>query len=1047
MGHIISAAINNYRMVLLTIVVIFFAGSQALVNIPKESEPDITIPVYYVNIHHDGISPEDAERLLVKPMEKNLRTLEGLKEMKSFAYEGGASIVVEFDFGVDPDKTLLEVREEVDNSKKDLPEDTDEPSVEEINVSLFPVLDVVLYGEMPQREMLKAARDLQDDLESLSGVLEVNLKGDREELLEIIIDPLRLESYDISYEELIATVVRNNKLVAAGALDPDEGRFSIKVPGLFETAQDVYNLPIKIDGDSIVTLADITEIRRTYKDAETISRYNGQPSLTLMVTKKIGENVIETVDSVKERVAERTRYWPESLQIAYTRDKSVYTKDDLSTLQNSVISAVLLVMIVVIVALGTRSAMLVAITIPGSFLLSILLLNTLGMSFNVTIMFGLILSVGLLVDGAIVVTEFADRKMHEGIDRKTAYREAATRMSWPILASTATTLAAFLPLLFWPGIVGEFLFYLPIAVITTLLSSFLMAMIFMPTLGALFGKADTSISSAVNMLGGDHEIDPQKLPGLTGRYARFIHYVATHPFRSVVLIFALLISILFTYLSNNNGVVFFPDTFAQTALLQVHARGNMSIKERDQIIIEVENAIADIDGIKGYLGLTDNSPKFGQDMAEDVIGLIAVEFEDWHTRPPTENITAEIRAKTSKIPGIYVEPTLARDGPVQGKDIQIEIQSNFPELLAPVTRKVRHFMETELTGLEDIEDSLPLPGIQWELIVDRAMAGRFNTDILSVGNVVQLVTNGIKIGEYRPDDTDDEVDIRVRFPEEYRNLTQLDELRVQTPHGQVPVGNFVKRIASPKVSTVERVDTIRTMRVKSNVIDGENVNERVQKLREWLEVQEIDERVSVNIVGQDEDQKESEEFLKSAFLMALFLMMLILVTQFNNYYRAFLILLAVVLSTFGVLFGLLITGRSFIVVMTGIGIISLAGIVVNNNIVLIDTYAVLRRRGESALDAIVHTATQRLRPVILTTITTVAGLLPMAFQINIDFIHREVTFKNPASYFWVDLAISVCMGLTFATILTLVLTPAMLAAQVKVMDSLHRFKGARRKTV
>lgn len=1032
MNAIISAAIDHYRVVLLCLVLIFVGGTISYITTPKEASPDITIPTIYVSLIHDGISPEDSARLLVKPLETTLRTIEGIKILRGIGREGGASVIIEFNAGIDPDLALLDVREQVDKARSEFPAETKEPTITEINLSEFPIINVVLYGSAPERVIYQIARRLRDDLESVPSILKAEVTGDREDLLEIVIDPAKLESYQFSYAELANVVAVNNRLVAAGSLDNGNGRFSVKIPGILETAEDVYNIPLKVSGNSIVTLQDVATIRKTFKDPVSFARFNDKPAVSLGVSKRTGENIIATDAIIKEIVRLSAEQWPEGVYYDFVGEASEQVEDSVSSLQNSIISAILLVSIAMIVALGERTALLVAISIPGSFLLSIFLMNFMGMSINQVVMFGLILSVGLLVDGAIVVTEYADRKMQEGFDKKEAYRLAAQRMAWPILASTATTLAAFLPLLFWPGIPGEFMGYLPLTLIFTLSSSFLMALVFMPTLGAMIGKkADDAGDNVSHMAAGN--FDPNVLQGFTGSYVRLVDKLIRHPFRFMGAIFAIIIGIIVAFGMSGTPVQFFPEMDPENIQINVHARGNLSLNERDYLVQQVTDAIKDNPNIENFQSTTTALSNSAQDKAEDVIGTLFINFIDWDKRDKNvSGIISDFRAATADIPGIIVEIVMPAQGPVQGKDIQMEFKSESAELLLPVVNAIYNHMDTEVDGLTDLENTLPLPGIQWELEVDRALAGFYGTDIANVGSVIQLVTNGIKVSEYRPDDADDEVDIRIRFPEEYRNISQLDEVRVQTRDGLVPIGNFVKRVAKQKISTVERIDTKTAYKIRANVEDITQRTNISNAIGAWIAEQNFDPRVEVKFAGTDEEQQESQAFLSKAFAMALFLMALILVTQFNSFYHSGLILLAVLLSTAGVLLGIMITGRTFQTIMTGVGIISLAGIVVNNNIVLIDTYARLKESGIDAYEAITQTVAQRLRPVMLTTITTVVGLLPMVFMINIDFASRSVKIGDPSGSFWVDLAIAVSFGLLFATVLTLLLTPCMLAARVKL---------------
>ena len=1041
MNAIIDAAVQHARSVLSILALVLIAGLASYLTIPKESKPDINIPIVYVSMTHDGISPEDAERLLVRPMEQELRSIEGIKEMRSRAELGHASVLLEFDAGFDADQAVRDVRAAIDLVKPDLPDETDEPTANEVNVGLFPVLVVTLAGDVPERTLLRLARDLQDELEALPGVLDADIAGERDEVLEILVDPVRLESYGISQEELIRTASRNNQLIAAGSMDTGQGRFAIKVPGLFETAKDLMDLPIKSYGNGVVTLADVTTVRRTFRDATSFARINGRSGLTLEIKKRLGENVIETIDQVRRVVTERSKSWPAGVQVNFIQDESKNIRRMLDDLQNNVLSAILLVFIVVVAALGLRTAGLVGLAIPASFLFGILVLDALGLTVNIVVLFALILAVGMLVDGAIVVTEYADRKLAEGMPRKEAYALAAQRMSWPIIASTATTLAAFMPLIFWPGVVGEFMKFLPITLVVTLTGSLLMALIFVPTLGGLVGKAGSANSKVLAAMAVSESGDVRQLPGLTGLYARVLTVLIRRPVLIMLAAVTILVAVQSAYWSSGKGVEFFPDVEPEQTLIHVHARGNMSSREKDVLVREVEAELMNISGIRTIYARTGGEAR-GEDQAQDVIGTIFIEFMNWDERRSSAEITEEIRQRTAHLAGVWVEPREPDFGPPTGKDIQIEFRSRFPERLDPLVVKFRRHLES-MDGILDIEDSRALPGIEWQVQVDRTQAGLFNADILAVGKAVQLVTNGIKVGEYRPDDADEEVEIRVRFPAAYRNVEQLDLLRVETSHGQVPISNFVTRTPQQRSGLLKRSDGQRVLKLQASVAEGLLSDDKINEIRAWMKGQEFDPDVDIRFRGADRDQKEAAAFLKKAFGIALFVMAIILITQFNSFYHALLILTAVIMSTVGVMAGLIITGQSFGIVMTGIGVIALAGIVVNNNIVLIDTYARLIKSGMEPMEAVVRTGTQRLRPVMLTTITTIFGLLPMVFQLNIDFAAREVSHGAPSTQMWVQLSTAVAFGLTFATVLTLFVTPSLLALGIRTSAYMARRRAAR----
>jgi multidrug efflux pump len=1033
---VIEAAMGRARTVLAALVLILIAGAYAYVTVPKEAEPDIQIPVLYVNVGHEGISPADAERLLVKPLEQELRNLEGVEEMRSTSFLGGANIVLEFEAGFDVDLALADVREKVDLAKPELPEDADEPTVHEINLSLFPVLVVTLSGDLPERALLGLARDLQDDIEGISSVLKAQIAGDRDEVVEIVIDPLVIESYNLDAGDIIDAVARSNRVVAAGSMDTGRGRFAVRLPGLFESFEDILDMPVKVSRDAVVRMGDVGVLRPTFKDPEGFARINGRPAIALEVSKRTGENIIETIEEVRATVERARRDWPAEVVVTYSQDKSANIRTMLADLQNNVISAILLVMIVIVGALGLRSAGMVGVAIPGSFLAGILVLAAFGLTINIVVLFSLILAVGMLVDGSIVVTEYADRKMTEGHGRKSAYGLAAKRMAWPIIAATATTLVAFLPLVFWPGVVGEFMKFLPITLVATLSASLLMALVFVPTLGGILGSPGGAADATnVKAMAAGDEDHLAGVKGFTGAYLALLGRALRHPGKILLAAFLVLVAAQLAYGQLGRGVEFFPDVEPDNALLQVHARGNLAIAERDALLRQVESRILQLQRETGELhtiyARSVASSGIQKDEPEDLIGTVQMEFTDWFLRRPADEILGDIRARVAPLAGVTVAPRKEKAGPPVGKAIQVEVASSAPELIAPAAARIAAAM-TELGGFLDIEDGRPVPGIEWELKVDRAEAAKFGADVTLIGSYVRMITNGMKLGEYRPDGADDEIDIVARLPAAFRNIEQLDRIRVQTGVGLVPIANFVSREARPKVSLLRRVDGRRVMTVKAEVAPGVLPDNKVRELRAWLETAGIDRRVSVVFKGEDKEQNAARGFLVKAFGVAVFLMAIILVTQFNSFYSAFLILTAVVMSTIGVMIGLLITDQPFGIVMSGIGVIALAGIVVNNNIVLIDTFDRLKKTATTPTEAILRTGVQRLRPVLLTSITTILGLMPMVLGMNIDLLAREVQMGAPSTQWWRQLSTAIVFGLSFATVLTLVVTPSALMLRVNL---------------
>ncbi|MFL1483541.1 efflux RND transporter permease subunit [Marinobacter sp. LN3S78] len=1007
MRTLIHAAMDRSRTTLLLLLFLLLGGFAAYSTIPKEANPDVTIPTIYVSVTLEGVSPEDGERLLVRPLEQELRSIEGIKEMRSTAAEGYAAVILEFDAGFDPDQALQDVREKVDTAKADLPSEAEEPRVHEINVSLFPILSIGLSGPLSERELISIARELQDAIEGIPEVLEVSIGGDREDLLEIVVDPQVLESYGVDYDQLATLVRRNNQLVAAGSLDNGQGRLAIKVPGVVEDVEDVMNMPVKVSGDRVVTFGDVAVLQRTFKDPTGFARINGEPAVVLEVSKRSGANILETVAKVRGLMDAAGPRLPDELDVRYTMDQSEDVRNILSDLLNNVLTAIVLVVIVVIAAMGPRSAALVGITIPGAFLSGILLIWTVGYTLNIVVLFSLILVAGMLVDGAIVVSELADRNLSDGMSPRKAWAEAASRMSWPVIASTATTLAVFVPLLFWPDTVGEFMKYLPATVIACLTASLAMALVFLPVMGGVSG------GGRPRQAGGDGAI--------VAGYRRVLSGLLHYPWLTLLGALLIIGVIGWSYKSFNHGLEFFPEVEPESAQVHVRARGDLSIHERDAIVREVEHRLAGMPEVASLYARSMVSPD--QQMAPDVIGSLQFNFVDWDQRRPASEILAEFRDMTADIPGIRLEFRQQEEGPGGGKPIEIMITGADYGVLDDYTTRLRDTMG-DIGGFVDVEDNRSLPGIEWRLEVDREAAARFGTDVVSIGSSVRLVTNGLVLATYRPTEVRDEVDIAVRVPPAWRELDQFERQTLNTSRGQVPLSQFISLEPAPKTGTIARLDGQRAITVKADVGPDSNANALLNQLRERLP--EVPEGVGILYGGEDEEQRRTMSFLGLAFLVAIGLMTLILVTQFNSLYQTLLILSAIVLSTAGVLLGLLLNGQPFGVVMVGMGIIALAGIVVNNNIILIDTFNQMRAEGLAPLAAALETGCLRLRPVLLTAITTILGLMPMVLSVNVDLLTPSLGVNAPSTQWWTQLSSAIAGGLAFATFLTLLLTPVLL---------------------
>jgi multidrug efflux pump len=1030
MKNYIDTAVSRSRATLSIFVAIMLTGFGSYLSIPVELNPDVEVPLIITTIIHEGISPEDAERLLAKPTEVELKSLDGIKEITSFSSENAATIITEFDISFESKTALSDVREAVNRAKARFPANTEEPIMQEVSAAGLPVVRIAIGGEgVPERVLLRVAEQLQREIEILPSILEAVMVGNREELLVAEIDPGKIETYGIPNSSIVNTVMSNNRLIPAGQIDTGQGSFSVKVPGLIENAEDLFNLPLSSTDLGVLTVADIAEVRRTFKDATRYSYSNGTASISLNVNKRKGANLVESMEQVDEVVDRIRPTLPPSVSLSYINNLAPLVLEQNLGLQGNMATAMVLVLLVVIASVGVRSGLIVTLAIPFSFFFAFIVISLLGFTYNFMVIFGLLLGLGMLIDGAIVMVEYADRKMAEGLNSKEAYKAAVDRMFWPIMASTATTLAAFLPIMFWPGVSGQFMSYLPITVFAVLIGSLFYALLFAPTIGALIGQGSAATQTFAQKGSDDGRVIAT---GVTRLYEKSLLIAVRKPITVFLLSIATLITIVLSYGQFGKGVEFFTSVEPSETQIQVFARGNYSPAELRDVMLSVQDRIYEVGYIKGIVMQSGAGQSLGggQQTASDLIGYIYVEMVDRRDRDldgfEVENL---YREAVANLPGARAEVVSIEQGPPVGKEIQIELSGDELEPLFAEAARISGFMENEVTGLIDIDDTAPVPGIQWEIEVDRARAAMMGASMAEIGTAIQLMTNGIFMGDYRPDDSEEEVDIRIRYPAEYRGIEQMDTIRISTINGPIPISSFVTRVAKPAVSSIQRVDGKRVVYVRANPAPGVVASNKLVEISAWLEENPTQTGVTAVFRGANEEQANAAAFLGTAFSLALVLMAILLVTQFNSYYQALIILSSVLLSTAGVLLGLLTTGQTFSVILTGIGIVALAGIIVNNNIVLIDTFNYLKAKHAdwTLQEIIVQTGVQRLRPVFLTTFTTGFGLLPLAMHVSVDLINAEIEVGGPITSQWVSLASAIVFGLSFATILTLIVTPAMLA--------------------
>ncbi|RZV35165.1 MAG: efflux RND transporter permease subunit, partial [Acidimicrobiales bacterium] len=799
MTGIVDFAIRQWRMTMAFLVFAVVGGFLSMFTIPLDAEPDVAIPFVTVQVTLPGVSPEDAERLIIKPLETELKSLDQLKQMDGTAYTSTGVIVLEFDADFDQSTAVDDVLEAVNKARGELPEDAKEPLVEELNTSTLPVIVVNIFGTAPDRDLQNRAKEMRSALESNPKILEAVIQGEREDLLEAVIDPALIESYGLTFNELAAAISRNNSLITAGALETESGKFSVKMPGLIENAKDLADIVVRTSPDgSIVRMSDIAEVRRTYKDKTSYAHFQGRPSVSIEVSKRNGENIIDVITDVRKIVAEETADWPSSVEVELSQDQTDFIVEMIKSLTSAIINAIVLVVIVCIAALGLRSALMVGFAIPASFLMTIFMFNVFGATINMMVMFGMVLSVGILVDSAIVIIEYGDRKLAEGMGRKEAYLLAGKRMFWPIVTSTATTLAAFLPLLFWNTLPGQFMSYFPKTLVYVLTASMLMALIFLPTIGALFGPRKVEARDSLKSLSAA-EGDPMSIKGFTGTYARTIDKLARWPLTVLAVMVALSSLIVVSFVNTDHKVEFFTAAGGDEIYVFTRGKGNGTVTNQNEMAKVVEARLEGLEGVESVFTIAGAGANSGANGTRgvnapvDTVGRTFLELVPFEDRRISEEIEEEIHERLANIPGVITETEIVDMGPPIGKDITIEFTSNNLENLTKAAQiTTAHFNEND--GLIGVENTLPLAGIEWQLDIDRAEVGRLGLDVNTIGSAVQFVTEGSLVGFYRPLDSDEEVDIRIRYPKHERDIANLDNLRVQTRDGALPLSAMVKRV-------------------------------------------------------------------------------------------------------------------------------------------------------------------------------------------------------------------------------------------------------------
>jgi multidrug efflux pump subunit AcrB len=1084
-----SYAVEHKTGALVLLAIITVWGVISYRSVPKESFPEIEIPIVAVNTVYPGVSPADIETLVTRPMEEELNTISDLKELTSTSVEGYSSIVAEFETTVKVEDALAEVREKVDLAKPDLPQDAEEPIIVEFSFDEVPIMQVNLSGEYGLVRLKDIAEDLQDRLEQIPEVLRVDVRGGLEREVKVDVDLAKLQFYGLSFDDVVETIAFENVNIPGGSIDVGSLKYLVRVDGEFEDPSIIADLVIVTEDGRPVYVRDIATVEFGFAERESYARLDGNPVVTLDVIKRSGENIIETATAVRGAIDAMGAEFPPTTVVKITSDQSEDIFMMVSSLENNIISGLLLIISVLFFFLGVRTSVFVGISIPTSMLLSFMILGFLGVTMNMVVLFSLILALGMLVDNAIVVVENIYRYVEQGWNRKLAAKKATGEVAIPVIAATATTLAAFAPLLFWPGISGEFMSYLPLTLIITLSSSLFVALVIVPTLCAMFirpegtrGKPLTpwarrtivggavlfflmilasnwltalllvltaAVVLATHFLVLDrvaHRFQERWLPRILGFYERQLRWALGH--RSIILGSAaaalVVTSLVFTRL--NAGVEFFPEDIPpRQAWVNIEAPVGTRADFTDRVAFRIEEEVKavggmdDAESVVATVGSGNGSggnPMGGGPSGPEA-GQVMISFVDYQDRRQDSWITlANMQERIGKdIAGAEITVDRPQEGPPTGAPVNVELVGEDPDVLKDLSDQLIQVLENapvarKLVGLEsDLDDARP----ELAVVVDREKAALYGLSTFDVGNAIRGAIQGIEAAKYRTGN--DEYDIVVRLAEGWRDeLSALQNLTVMSEGDQIPLLSVADWKVGEGYGSIRRKDMDRMATISSEVAAGQNSNAVLAEVRATLASFEaqLPPGYTIRYTGQNEEQAEAQEFLSRAFLAALALIAFILISQFNSVVKPVIILTSVIMSTVGVLLGLMLFRMPFGIIMTGVGIISLAGIVVNNAIVLMDYIDILRDRdGMDRREALILGGRTRFRPVVLTAVTTALGLVPLAIGLNFDFfglygsLDPELYWGGDQAAWWGPMAVAVIAGIIFATFLTLILVPVM----------------------
>lgn len=1036
-----QTALKRQVTVLALLVLIVIAGLYCYVTLPRESFPDITIPYVFVTTTYEGVAPEDVETLITIPIERKLKGISDTEEIRSTSAEGISTVAVKFLPKVDIDDALQKVRDKVDQAKADLPPDLpDDPSIEEVNFQDIPVIRVVLSGPYSLRRLKTFADDFKDRLESIPGVLEARLSGGLEREIHVEFDLDRVGAYNMPFSSLIGSVTNSNINMPGGSMDIGEGKYLVRVPEDFKHPAEIFSIVAFVRDGKPVYLRDVAFIQDSHKDQLTRSRINRQPSVTVAVQKRSGENIVRICDEVKRAVAEMRPTMPPDLNVDLTSDQSKDVRLMVSDLENNILSGLILVVVVILLFIGGRSAVFVALAIPYSMFLTFILLTGMDVSLNMVVLFSLILALGMLVDNGIVIVENIYRHMQQGRSRADAARIGTDQVAWPVITSTLTTIGAFVPMLFWPGIMGEFMGFLPMTLIMALSSSLFVALVINPVLSARFQTVKSSRHLEKDE--DDDEDDSRRRPFIKRLYARLLSWSLDHRLVVVMTAVLMLIGSVGAYGVFGRGTEFFPESDPRRAYVYIKAPEGTNLDASDRIVQQVEEIVSDYPDIQYVISNvgSEGGDPFSHGGSGTHISRVVLDFKDFKDRSrPSPGVVKEIREKVlAAIRGAELQVEQEEEGPPTGAAINLEISGKDIHVLGDLAAQVRKNIQ-DIPGLVDLKDDFVRGKPEIRVDVDKEKAALLGLDTYTIAYTVKTAVNGAKVGVFR--EGKDEYDIIARLPEKDRqSVESLRRITVSGAQGEpIPITSVAGFNLSSGIGAIQRKDQKRVVTV-SGGNSGRLANDIIQDIQGRLQQMSWPKGYTYVFTGEQQEQAKAQAFLSKAFLAALFIILVVLMTQFDSFVVPFIILTSVLLSLIGVFLGLLVTNTAFGIIMTGIGVISLAGVVVNNAIVLIDYYQQLLARGLSTREALERAGAVRFRPVMLTAITTILGLVPMATGVSFDFKKLVLDIGSESSQWWGPMAVAVIFGLGVATLLTLVVVPVLCSLTASVHARFHKTK-------